>query len=184
MYIFFGSSLNVVGNIQKEIFIFQNYIEMQDSYELIKLLLPEIVDYFELTSYKKGEVILHRYLKEINSTLKNIGKLSSKGFFDEITVQIFRFVDIRYIFTSRARGDLTKILDKLYLEIEFSSRRSSVTQEFASLKEIRFNPMTVMLLLLSMGLLKNYKINIKILSDFKIWNQNHTQKIGLSFQRT
>jgi hypothetical protein len=41
--------------------------------------------------------------------------------------------------------------------------------------------MTAMLLLLSMGLLvKNYKINTKILSDFKIWNQNHTQKIGLS----
>ena len=34
---------------------------MQDSYvELLKLLLPEIiVDYFELTSYKKGEDILH-----------------------------------------------------------------------------------------------------------------------------
>ena len=34
---------------------------MQDSYsELIKLLLPElIVEYFELTSYKKAEEILH-----------------------------------------------------------------------------------------------------------------------------
>lgn len=34
---------------------------MQDSFvELLKLLLPEIiVDYFELTSYKKGEDILH-----------------------------------------------------------------------------------------------------------------------------
>jgi hypothetical protein len=37
---------------------------MQDSFsELIKLLLPEIVvDYFELTSYEKGEEILHLYL--------------------------------------------------------------------------------------------------------------------------
>jgi hypothetical protein len=42
---------------------------MQDSFsELTKLLLPEIiVDYSELTSYKKGEEILHLYLKEINS---------------------------------------------------------------------------------------------------------------------
>jgi hypothetical protein len=66
---------------------------MQDTYsELIKLLLPEIiVEYFELTSYKKGEEILHLYLKEINSIPKEYRqyKLSSKGFFDEITVQNF-----------------------------------------------------------------------------------------------
>jgi hypothetical protein len=66
---------------------------MQDSYvELLKLLLPEIiVDYFELTSYKKGEDILHLYLKEVNSIPKEYrqDKLSSKGFFDEITVQDF-----------------------------------------------------------------------------------------------
>ncbi|MFV8352378.1 transposase, partial [Flavobacterium sp. XS2P14] len=64
---------------------------MQDSFsELIKLLLPEIVvDYFKLTSYKKGEEILHLYLKEINSVPKEYrqNKLSSKGFFEEITVQ-------------------------------------------------------------------------------------------------
>jgi hypothetical protein len=49
---FFGSSLNVVGNIQKEIFIFQNYIEMQDS--IANLSLPEIiVDYLSLLPIKK-----------------------------------------------------------------------------------------------------------------------------------
>ena len=66
---------------------------MQDSYnELIKLLLPEIiVEYFALTSCKKGEEILHLYLKEINSIPKKYRqhKLNSKGFFDEITVQDF-----------------------------------------------------------------------------------------------
>jgi hypothetical protein len=32
-----------------------------------------------------------------------------------------------------------------------------------------------------MGLLvKNYKINKDFLSDFKIWNQNHTQRLALS----
>lgn len=55
---------------------------MADSYsKLIKLLLPEIiVDYFELTSYKKGEDILHLYLREINSIPKEYRqyKLSSK----------------------------------------------------------------------------------------------------------
>jgi hypothetical protein len=67
--------------------------EMQDSFkELIKLLLPEIiVDYFELTSYEKDQEILHLYLKEINSIPKEYreSKLSSKGFFDQITVQDF-----------------------------------------------------------------------------------------------
>ena len=37
---------------------------MQDSFgDLLKLLLPEIiVDYFEISSYKKGDEILHLYL--------------------------------------------------------------------------------------------------------------------------
>jgi len=81
------------GNIKKEIFVIQKKIQMQDSYsELIKLLLPEIiVEYFEVTSYEKGEEILHLYLKEINSIPKEYrqNKLSSKGFFEEITVQNF-----------------------------------------------------------------------------------------------
>jgi hypothetical protein len=35
--------------------------------DLLKLLLPEIIlDYFELTSYQKGEEILHLYLRELN----------------------------------------------------------------------------------------------------------------------
>ena len=66
---------------------------MQDSFiDILKLLLPEIiVDYFELTFYEKGDDILHLYLKEINSIPKEYrdSKLSSKGFFDEITVQDF-----------------------------------------------------------------------------------------------
>ena len=80
-------------NIKTQKCVFQKYTEMQDSFsELIKLLLPEIiVEYFELTSYQKEEEILHLYLKEINSIPKEYrnSKLSSKGFFDEITVQDF-----------------------------------------------------------------------------------------------
>jgi len=66
---------------------------MQDSFgELLKLLLPEIiVEYFELTSYKKAEEILHLYLKMVNSIAKEYcqHKLSSKGFLEERTVQDF-----------------------------------------------------------------------------------------------
>ena len=81
------------GNIKTQKCVFQKYTEMQDSFsELIKLLLPEIiVEYFELTSYQKGEEILHLYLKEINSIPKEYrqNKLSSKGFLEEITVHDF-----------------------------------------------------------------------------------------------
>ena len=47
---------------------------MQDSFsELIKLLLPEIiVEYFELTSYKKAVEILHLYVKKLIPFPKNI----------------------------------------------------------------------------------------------------------------
>jgi hypothetical protein len=43
------------GNIKKKTFVFLNQMQMQYSQsELIKLLLPEIiVEYFELTFYKK-----------------------------------------------------------------------------------------------------------------------------------
>lgn len=107
---------------------------MQDSFsELIKLLLPEIiVEYFELTSYKKGEEVLHLYLKEINSIPKEYRqhKLSSKGFFDEITVQDFPIRGHQvYLHITRRRwlnedtGQVVFSPDS-YRE-EFSSRRNS-----------------------------------------------------------
>ncbi|MBE0392023.1 hypothetical protein BJQ96_01869 [Flavobacterium sp. PL0002] len=90
---------------------------MQDSYsELIKLLLPEIiVEYFEMTSYKKEEEILHLYLKEINSIPKEyrLFKLSSKGFFDEITVQNFQSAVIKYILISLVEDGLMKTQGKI-----------------------------------------------------------------------
>jgi hypothetical protein len=107
---------------------------MQDSYsELIKLLVPEIiVDYFELTSYKKAEEILHLYLKEVNSIPKEYrqNKLSSKGCFDEITVQDFPIRGHQvYLHITRRRwlneetGQVVFSPDS-YRE-EFSSRRDS-----------------------------------------------------------
>jgi hypothetical protein len=88
---------------------------MQDSYsELIKLLLPEIiVEYFVLVSYKKRSWNTPSLLKEINSIPKEYrqSKLSSKGFFDEITVQDFPIEDIRYTSHITAE-DGSKTLDK------------------------------------------------------------------------
>lgn len=124
------------------IFAFQNHTKMQDSFgELIKLLLPEIiVDYFELTSYEKGEEILHLYLREINSIPEEYRqcKLSSKGFFDEITVQDFPIRGHQvYLHISRRRWlneDTGKVVFRDWNLVADGTR---VTQEFASfLKEI------------------------------------------------
>ena len=129
-------------NIKKSIFAFQNYKKMQDSFgELLKLLLPEIiVDYFELTSYEKGEEILHLYLKEINSIPKEYRqhKLSSKGFFDQITVQDFPIRGHQvYLHITRRRWlneDTGKVVFRDWNLVADGTR---VTQEFASfLKEI------------------------------------------------
>ena len=66
---------------------------MSDTYsDLIKYLLPEIlVDNFELTEVKKEGDLLHLYLKELYSIPIEFrsDKISSKGFFPEITVQDF-----------------------------------------------------------------------------------------------
>ena len=115
---------------------------MQDSYsELIKLLLPEIiVEYFELTSYKKGDEVLHIYLKEINSIPKEFrqNKLSSKGFFDEITVQDFPIRGHQvYLHITRRRWLNEDTGQVVFRDWNLVADRTRVTQEFATfLKEI------------------------------------------------
>ena len=115
---------------------------MQDSYsELIKLLLPEIiVEYLELTTYKKGDEVLHIYLKEINSIPKEFrqNKLSSKGFFDEITVQDFPIRGHQvYLHITRRRWLNEDTGQVVFRDWNLVADGTRVTQEFASfLKEI------------------------------------------------
>jgi hypothetical protein len=109
--------------------------------DLLKLLLPEIiVDYFELTSYQKGEAILHLYLRELNSTPREYrdSKLSSKGFFEEITVQDFPIRGHQvYLHITRRRWlnlDTGKVVFRDWNLVADGTR---LTQEFTSfLKEI------------------------------------------------
>lgn len=115
---------------------------MQDSFkELIKLLLPEIiVDYFELTSYEKDQEILHLYLKEINSIPKEYreSKLSSKGFFDQITVQDFPIRGHQvYLYITRRRWLNEDTGQVVFRDWNLVADGTRITQEFASfLKEI------------------------------------------------
>jgi hypothetical protein len=149
---------------------------MQDSYsELIKLLPEIIVEYFELTSYKKE--MNSPPLKEVNSFSKN-RNLIKFLFFDEITVQDFQLWTSG-ISAHHCRRWLNEDNGQVVLEIEFSSRRNSATQEFAFFKEInRFHPNDCNAIASFLGYLKNYKINTRIFCDFKIWNQNHTQRLA------
>lgn len=116
--------------------------KMQGSFiDILKLLLPEIIiDYFELTSYKKEGETLHLYLKEVNSMPKEYreSKLSSKGFFEEITVQDFPIRGHQvYLHITRRRWfneDTGKVVFRDWNLVADGTR---VTQEFASfLKEI------------------------------------------------
>lgn len=117
---------------------------MQDSYiELIKLLLPEIlVDNFELTSFKKDEKeeILHLYLKEIYSIPQEYrkAKISSKGFFPEITVQDFPIRGHRVFLHIRRRRWLNEDTGKVvFRDWNLVADGTRITDEFASfLKEI------------------------------------------------
>ncbi len=115
---------------------------MQDSFkELIKLLLPEIiVDYFELTSYEKDQEILHLYLKEINSIPKEYreSKLSSKGFFDQITVQDCPIRGHQvYLHITRRRWLNEDTRQVVFRDWNLVAHGTRITQEFASfLKEI------------------------------------------------
>ena len=115
---------------------------MQDSYrEIIKLLLPSIiVEYFELTSSEKEDEVLHLYLKEINSIPKEYRhhKLSSKGFFDEITVQDFPIRGHQvYLHITRRRWLNEDTGQVVFRDWNLVADGTRITQEFASfLKEI------------------------------------------------
>jgi hypothetical protein len=117
---------------------------LQNSYiDLVKLLLPEIlVDNFELISFKKDEKeeILHLYLKEIYSIPKEYRseKITSKGFFPEITVQDFPIRGHKvYLHITRRRWlneDTGKVVFRDWNLVADGTR---ITDEFASfLKEI------------------------------------------------
>jgi hypothetical protein len=123
---------------------FKKQIKLQDSYiDLVKLLLPEIlVDNFELISFQKDdkEEILHIYLKEMYSIPKEYRteKISSKGFFPEITVQDFPIRGQRvYLHITRRRWLNEGTGKVVYRDWNLVAEGTRITDEFASfLKEI------------------------------------------------
>lgn len=115
---------------------------MQESYvDLLKLLLPEIiVDYFELSSFKKIDEQLHLYLREINSIPKEYrdSKLSSKGFFEEVTIQDFPIRGQQvYLHITRRRWLNEDTAKVVFRDWNLVANGTRLTHEFAFfLKEI------------------------------------------------
>ena len=89
---------------------------------------------------KKGEEILHLYLKEINSIPKEYrqNKLSSKGFFDEIAVQNFPIHGHQiYLYITRSRWLNEDTGQVVFRDRNLVADGTHVTQKFASfLKQI------------------------------------------------
>ena len=115
---------------------------MQDSFiEILKLMLQKKKKKkIKIKYYKKRDEIIHLYLKEINSIPEEYrgSKLSSKGFFEEITVQDFPIRGYQvYLHITRRRWlneDTGKVVFRDWNLVADGTR---VTQEFASfLKEI------------------------------------------------
>jgi hypothetical protein len=115
---------------------------MDNSYStLIKLILPEFIEeYFELTSFKKEGEILHLYLKELNIIPLEYkeNKLTSKGFFEEITVQDFPIRGNHVFLHITRRRWLNEDTGKVvYRDWDLVAKGTRITKEFAAfLKEI------------------------------------------------
>ena len=110
---------------------------MNDTYDvLVKLILPESIDeYFELTSNKKEGQDLHLYLREINSIPAEyqFNKLTSKGFFDEVTIQDFPIRGYRVFLHITRRRWLNEDTGKVvFRNWDLVAQGTRITKDFAA----------------------------------------------------
>jgi hypothetical protein len=117
---------------------------MDQSYNaLLKVVLPEaICDYFELTGYKKDSERerMDLFLQEINTIPSEYSnaKLTSKGFFDEVTIQDFPIRGHQVFLHVKRRRWLNEDSGKVvYRNWEVIAKGTRITNDFAAfLKEI------------------------------------------------
>lgn len=107
-----------------------------DYSSLMSLVLPEgILDYFELTNFAKTEEGFKIYLSEKNVSPEEFSadKLTSKGFFDEITIQDFPIRSkASYLHIKRRRWVNERTGDIVYRNWNMVAKGTRMTQEFAS----------------------------------------------------
>ena len=119
---------------------------MTDSYlPIFKFILPEqLLEYFELASHRqekeeKGDT-LHLYLQEVNTVPVEYAsaKLSSKGFFDEVTIQDFPIRGQKVLLHIKRRRWLNEDTGKVvFRNWDLIAQGTRITKEFADfLKEL------------------------------------------------
>jgi hypothetical protein len=117
---------------------------MNESYNtLLKSILPEsLCEYFELTSLKKDDAkeVMDLYLQEINTPPSEYSnnKLTSKGFYDEVTVQDFPIRGYKVFLHIKRRRWLNEDTDKVVSRNwDIIAQGTRITKDFAAfLKEI------------------------------------------------
>ena len=107
-----------------------------DNSLFLSMVLPDgLLEYFELTSFTKSEDGFKIYLSEKNIPPAEFAsdKLSSKGFFDEITIQDFPIRSkASYLHIKRRRWVNERTGDIVYRNWNMVAKGTRMTQEFAS----------------------------------------------------
>lgn len=102
----------------------------------LDMLLPEgILNYFEVTQFIKEEARFNIYLSEKNIPPSEFGsdKLTSKGFYDEVTVQDFPIRGkASYLYIKRRRWLNETTGDIVCRDWNIVAKGTRMTQEFAS----------------------------------------------------
>jgi hypothetical protein len=113
--------------------------------KLLSIILPEgIENYFELINYTKSEEELHLYLEESNKQPEEFikEKLTSKGFFSEVTIQDFPIRGMQVYLHIKRRRWLNESNGKVvFRDWNLVAKGTRITKDFASfLKEISRYP--------------------------------------------
>lgn len=110
---------------------------MNDNYKsLIELILPDSIDeYFELVNVTKSTESIHLYLKELNKTPEEFSsnKLTSKGFFEEITIQDFPIRGLQvYLHITRRRWMNENTGTVVFRDWDLVAKGTRITKDFAA----------------------------------------------------
>ena len=107
-----------------------------DNLSFLDMILPEgILKYFEVTQFIKEAARFNIYLSEKNVPPYEFAsdKLTSKGFYDEITVQDFPIRGkASYLYIKRRRWLNETTGDIVYRDWNIVAKGTRMTQEFAS----------------------------------------------------
>lgn len=117
---------------------------MDSSYnDFLKMVLPEsICEYFELTGYKKDDQreVMDLFLQEISTVPAEYttARLTSKGFFEEVTIQDFPIRGYKVFLHIKRRRWLNEDTGKVvYRNWDVIAKGTRITKDFATfLKEI------------------------------------------------